>query len=188
MVYVEMRLIGPSGGSDPGREPYYEYRMRSDSKEMLVKLTADTFETFYSEVWEKNTYSTIHRSTEIVEQNKPVDDGELLLCDGNGLDVSLRGFPWDRHDEAILVFLNSSDKFQFKMKVEGRETLRINDVSYTCYKVQLALGGFIGSLFPKSYFWYSVDSPHILVRAEAAGMMGDDSYEMELVSYSSAGE
>jgi hypothetical protein len=53
--------------------PYYEYRMQSESKDML--------ETFYSEVWLKNTYSTIHRINKIVEQNKPTGTGRLLVCE-----------------------------------------------------------------------------------------------------------
>jgi hypothetical protein len=30
----------------------------------------------------------------------------------------------------------------------------------------MGLDGFLGSFFPKSYFRYTVDKPHILVRAE----------------------
>jgi len=189
MVSVEMRLVEPVGTSEsdrPAARPHYEYRMQSDSKDMLVRLSADTLLVFYSEVRLKNTYSTVRRTSEIEQQNKPVGPGELLICDGNGLDVSLRGFPWKEYDKADLLFLNGSDKFKFGAKVDGRETLRLNGTAYECYKMQLSFGGFIGTFFPKSYFWYSVEEPHILVRAEAAGMMGEDSYEIELVSYSAS--
>ena len=182
MVTIEMHLIAEN---DTGR-PYYEYRMQSESKDMLVKLDADTLEIFYSEVWLKNTYSTIHRINEIVEQNKPTGPGELLVCDGNGLEVRLRGFPWERHDEAQMVFLNGSDKFKLELKVDGRETLRVNNTAYECRKVQMGLDGFLGTFFPKSYFWYAVDAPHILVRAEVAEMMGEDAHVIELVSYSAS--
>jgi len=191
MVSVEMRLIEPSaadGSEQPSSRRHYAYRMESDSKDMLVKLAADTLRVFYSEVRLKNSHSTVFRTNEIVQQNKPTGPGELLICDGNGLDVSLRGFPWKKYDQADLVFLNGSDKFKFGAKVDGRETLRLNGTAYECYKMQLSFGGFIGSFFPKSYFWYSVEVPHILVRAEVAGMMGEDSYELELVSYSGSSE
>lgn len=183
MVQVEMQLVPDSGSTS---RPYYEYRMQSDSKDMLVKLEADNLQIFYSEVWLKNTYSTIHRINEIVAQNKPTGPGELLVCDGNGLEVRLRGFPWDRHDEAQMVFLNGSDKFKIKLKTDGRETLRVNNTAYECRKVQMGLDGFLGSFFPKSYFWYSVDQPHILVRAEVAEMMGETAHVIELVSYSAS--
>ncbi|MGC9311246.1 MAG: hypothetical protein ACP5IA_01040 [Sediminispirochaetaceae bacterium] len=191
MVLIEMRLVENSATGEreqPAARPHYEYRMQSDSKDMLVKLSADTLLVFYSEVRLKQSHSTVFRTSEIVQQNKAVGPGELLICDGNGLDVSLRGFPWREHDKADLVFLNGSDKFKFGAKVEGRETLRLNNTAYECYKMQLSFGGFIGTFFPKSYFWYSVEEPHILVRAEAAGMMGEDSYEIELVSYSASSD
>jgi len=187
MVEVEMRLITPSKPqAQQSARPYYEYRMESESKDMLVKLDADTLEIFYSEVWIKNTYSTIHRINEIVEQNKPTGPGDLLICDGNGLEVRLRGFPWDRHNRAQLAFLNGSDKFKIELKIDGRETLQLNNTAYECRKVQLSLDGFLGSFFPKSYFWYTVDKPHILVRAEVAEMMGEDAHVLELVSYSAS--
>ncbi len=179
MVEVEMRLV-------PAGSPYYEYRMESDSKDMLVKLDADTLEIFYSEVWIKNTYSTLHRINKIVEQNKPTGPGELLVCDGNGLEVRLRGFPWARHDKAQMVFLNGSDKFKIGLKIDGRETLRLNNTDYECRKIQMGLGGFLGSFFPKSYFWYTIEPPHILVRAEVAEMMGEKAHVIELVSYSAS--
>jgi len=184
MVEVEMHLIPPNSSA---ARSHYEYRMQSESKEMLVKLDADTLEIFYSEVWIKNTYSTIHRINEIVKQNKPTGPGELLVCDGNGLEVRLRGFPWARHDKAQMVFLNGSDKFKFGLKIDGRETLRVNNTAYECRKVQMGLDGFLGSFFPKSYFWYTVAQPHILVRAEVAEMMGEDAHVIELVSYSTHG-
>jgi hypothetical protein len=71
-----------------------------------------------------------------------------------------------RQDEAQIVFLNGSDKFKFGLKINGRETLRVNNTAYECRKVQMGLDGFLGSFFPKSYFRYTVDKPHILVRAE----------------------
>src|SRR6056297_1006117 len=188
MVNVEMRLITPSKPqAQQSARPHYEYRMESESKDMLVKLDADTLEIFYSEVWIKDTYSTIHRINEIVEQNKPTGPGELLFCDGNGLEVRLRGFPWGQHDEAQMVFLNGSDKFKFGLKIDDRETLRVNNTAYECRKVQMGLDGFLGSFFPKSYFWYTVAQPHILVRAEVAEMMGEDAHVIELVSYSTHG-
>jgi len=183
MVEVEMHLIPASSSAN---RPYYKYRMQSESKDMLVKLDADTLEIFYSEVWLKNTYSTIHRINKIVEQNKPTGPDDLLLCDANGLQVRLRGFPWGRRNKAQLAFLNGSDKFKIEIKIDGRETLRLNNTAYECRKVQLSLDGFLGTFFPKSYFWYTVEKPHILVRAEVAEMMGEDAHVLELVSYSAS--
>lgn len=183
-VYIELELLTDASSGNLGHSEYYEYRMRSRSKDMMARLLPDTLEVFRSEVWQKDPYSTIHRVTEVVDQNKTVAADELLICDINGLEMSLRGFPWNSRDKANLVFLTSSDEFQFKMSIKEGETLRLNGTLYNCYEVELALGGFLGSFFPKSCFWYSMDSPHILVKAESAGMMGADSYTLELLSYS----
>ncbi len=197
MVNVKMLLIEPQSDSTGNKDkmqqsgpastrPYYHYHMQSDSKDMLVNLHAENLEVFYSEVRLKNTYSTIRRINEVLTHSKSAGPGELLVCDGNGLDISLRGFPWHTHQKAEIVFLNGSDKFKLELKVDGRETLRVNNTPYECHKVQMGLSGFIGSFFPKSYFWYAVDEPHVLVRAEVAGMMGEDANTIEMVSYSAS--
>ena len=41
----------------------------------------------------------------------------------------------------------------------------------------------MGAVFPKSYYWYSVEAPHSLVRSEAAGMPGSPKTVLELQSY-----
>jgi hypothetical protein len=43
--------------------------------------------------------------------------------------------------------------------------------------------GLLGAVFPKSDFWYSVESPHYLVRSEAAGLPGSPKIILEIQSY-----
>ena len=40
-----------------------------------------------------------------------------------------------------------------------------------------------GAIFPKSYLWYSVASPHYLVRSESGGMPGSPKTILEIQSY-----
>src|SRR6056297_752024 len=179
VVEVNMRLI------EDADRPYYEYRFYSDERDILAGIDPDTLTVSFSEVWEKKNESTVHKTNEILRNEKEAGPGQLLITDSNGFDVSLRGFPWEEHDSAEFVFLNgpSSDRFRLEMKVKGTEVLDINDSTYRCYKVQVGLDGVLGSLFPKSYFWYTVAPPHYLVRTESSSVGGSDEYEMEILSY-----
>lgn len=178
-VVVELRR--PAGGE----RPHYLYRMSSESKDITAKLSAETLQVYYSDVLEKNRESTVHKINEVVENRKRAGEGELLVTGADALEVSLRGFPWGRCDEAELVFLrDSSEKFSLVLRVKGEETLEINGKSYECRKVQIGLDGFLGRFFPKSHYWYTVSPPHFLVRAEDAGMGGTDESTMEIRSYS----
>ena len=128
-------------------------------------------------------YSSIHIISEVLLNSKQVENGELLVTDMDGFIIGLRGFPWKKNASAKLVFLNRSGGFSPEVKVKGKETINIDDQSYECWKVQVGMKGVIGAVFPKSYFWYSVDSPHYLVRSEAAGMPGSPKIIMEIKSY-----
>ena len=99
--------------------------------------------------------------------------------------MSLRGFPWEEKKFAKIVFLNRPENFRLEMKVKRKETIHINNKSYECWKVQIGMGGVMGAIFPKSYYWYSVESPHYLVRGEASGMPGSPKTILEIQSYSS---
>lgn len=177
---VEMRLRLVEGTA----EPYYEYKLLSDSQDITAKLDPATLAVFFSEVWEKNEHSTVHRVNEVLKNEKPVKTGELLVTDANGFDVILRGFPWEEHDEAKVVFLNSGGDFSLELKVKGKESLQQNGVSYESWKLQIGLNGLLGNFFPKSYYWYSVNPPHYLIRAESAGMQGREASVLELIDYS----
>ena len=179
-VQVEMRLV------DDIEKPHYEYRLESESRDILARLSADTLHVYYSEVREKNEHSTVHKINKVVRNEKRIGPGELLMTDVNGFDVSVRGFPWDTEEYARLVFLNDNgaDRFKLELKVRGRDTLKLNGSSYECWKVQIGLDGILGTLFPKSYYWYSAAPPHFLVRVENSGMGGVEESVMEIRSYS----
>lgn len=178
LVKIHMNFLGDV------ERPHYEYRMSSDSQDLLLRLDPISLCVFYTEVWEKQKDSTIHRSTEIVRNEKKAEPDQLVVTGFYGFDVSLRGFPWQSRDEAKISFLSGPDAFNFELKVKETETLKLNGRSYECRKVQIGLNGILGAIFPKSHYWYSVDPPYYLVRSETSGMQGRDDTVLELVSYS----
>ncbi len=165
-------------------ESWLEYRFYSNAKDVFIKLNPETLTAFYSEVWDRQDESSVHSINEVLLNIKQVKDGELLVTDMEGFLVGLRGFPWKKNANAKIVFLNRSGGFSPELKIKGKETVQIADRTYECWKVQVGMKGIIGAVFPKSYFWYSVDSPHYLVRSEAAGIPGSPKIILEIQSYS----
>ncbi|MCK5674091.1 MAG: hypothetical protein KAH95_11990, partial [Spirochaetales bacterium] len=120
---------------------------------------------------------------EVLENKKQAGKDEILVSDMDGFIVGLRGFSWKKNASAKIVFMNRSGGFSPELKIKGKETLNINGKSYECWKAQVGMKGVLGAVFPKSYFWYSVDSPHYLVRSEVAGLPGSPKVVLEIQSY-----
>jgi hypothetical protein len=164
---------------------WLEYRTFSREQEVFIKFDPDNLTAFYSEVWDKKADSTVHSITQIIENKKIVKDNELLITDMYGFLLSLRGFPWEEENSAEIVFLNGSSDFKLDLKIKGKETLQIDDKTYECWKVQIGMGGIMGAIFPKSYYWYTINAPHFLIRSEGSGMPRNPKTILEIKSYSS---
>jgi len=162
---------------------WLEYRFFSNKRDVFIKLNSDDLSTFYSESWDRQEDSTVHRYNEILVNRKHADEGELLITDMEGFLIGLRGFPWGDYTSARIVFLGRSGGFLPELKIKGQESININNINYKCWKVQLGMKGVLGAVFPKSYFWFSAETPHYLVRSEAAGMPGSSKIILEIESY-----
>ncbi len=162
---------------------WLEYRFYSTERDVLLKLNRSNLNAYYSEAWNRPGNSSFHTIIEVLENGKQAGDDELLIIDMDGFIVGLRGFTWKKNASARIVFMNRSGGFSPELKVKGKETLNLNGNSYECWKVQVGMKGVLGAVFPKSYFWYSIDSPHYLVRSEAAGLPGSPKIILELESY-----
>ena len=164
-------------------DSWLEYRFYSNERDVLVKLDENNLNAFYSEVWDRPGNSSFHSITEVLKNGKKAGKDELHVIDMDGFIVGLRGLTWKKNASARIVFMNRSGGFLPELKVKGKETLTINGNSYECWKVQIGMKGVLGAIFPKSYFWYSVDSPHYLVRSEVAGLPGSPKIILEIQSY-----
>jgi len=167
-----------------GNKSWLEYRFYSSKRDVLLKLDSKNLNTFYSEVWDRPGNSSFHTLIEVLENGRKADKNELLIIDMDGFIAGLRGFSWEKNASAKIVFMNRSGGFSPELKIKGKETLNINGKSYDCWKVKVGMKGVLGAIFPKSYFWYSVDSPHYLVRSEVAGLPGSPKIILEIQSYS----
>jgi hypothetical protein len=78
--------------------------------------------------------------------------------------------------------------FASSFAVQGRETVKIDGKPYDCWRGQLSVDGFMGSLMPRMKFWFLAEYPHYLVKFEG-GMGGAGASKRvleELTEYSSA--
>lgn len=170
---------------DENNTDLLEYRSYSSDQDIFIRLNAATLETFYSEVWDRRDGNLVHSKNELLKNNAHPEGDELLITDMYGFTVTLRGFPWEQENSAKLVFLRNRGGFSMELKVKGKEKLSIQGKSYECWKIQIGINGFMGTIFPKSYYWYTVKPPHFLVKSEEAGMPGKSKVILELQSYSS---
>jgi hypothetical protein len=133
----------------------------------------------------------IRRTTEILKSTPHPKANELVIGDFNSLPVTLRGLPWGTFSSVNLVTLEAPGRgmpFTLKLTVVGRESINAGGRTYDCWKVQLGMGGFLGSLMGKSSYWYSANVPHFLVRSESpSGFPGSPLQKWELQSYSARG-
>ncbi|MDA3938653.1 MAG: hypothetical protein PF693_05005 [Spirochaetia bacterium] len=166
-----------------GNKSWLEYRFYSIERDVFVKLDNSNLHTFYSEVWDRPDNSSFHNISEVIVNRRQAGKDELLVSGMDEFIVGMRGFPWKKNANARIVFLNRSGGFSPEIKIKGNETIHIDDQSYECWKVQVGMKGVLGAVFPKSYFWYSVESPHYLVRSEAAGLPGSPKIILEIQSY-----
>ena len=162
---------------------WLEYRFFSTERDVFLKLDKGNLNAYYSEVWDRPDNSSFHTIIEVLENGKQAGKDDILISDMDGFIVGLRGFSWKKNASARIVFMNRSGGFSPELKVKGKETLKIDGTSYESWKVQVGMKGVLGAVFPKSYFWYSVDSPHYLIRSEVAGLPGSPKIIMEIKSY-----
>ncbi len=168
-------------------DSWYEFRSSSPDSDVVMRLDPSTLFPRSSEVTSHSADSLIKRTTEILKMTPHPKANELIIGDFNSLPITLRGLPWGTFTSANLVFLGAGGRgYQFspKLTVAGRESVSAGGKTYDCWKVQLGIGGFLGSLMGKSSYWFSADAPHFLVKSESpSGGPGSPLQRWELLSY-----
>ncbi len=129
-------------------------------------------------------------STETVIQKIPEFSSDSIAVIGFAdLVHVLRGFPFKAGNKLKMRTLgqNQDDEmFSMEIHYQKSETIKIDGAAYQTYKLQLVpqITGFLNiivGMFPKTYFWYSTEKPHILIRYEGSAGFGGDKQVIELV-------
>jgi hypothetical protein len=181
-VETSLRLVLSQGGS------YYEAHSSSKDQDSLFRMDAETFFANYVETTSRDEEATIKRITSIEENRMSPKEGEILVSGLESLPYALRAFPWGKQQKAKISFPGSRRQgdYRFDFVVSGKESVEAGGTKIECWKAQISMGGFLGSLVGKSSYWFSAESPHYLVKSESPGAMGSPATTLELLSYSSS--
>ncbi|MBT3275424.1 MAG: hypothetical protein HN368_19875 [Spirochaetales bacterium] len=194
----EQQFIETFQHRDDGNKDIYSVLYTSDSEVVEVKIDRSSMLPYY-------VHSSTERETMDVETltsltlNTETDYPDIKILSFSDLKYVLRGFPFADEVQSIDIgFLNSSDEdeedgsFDFNIRVnyEGTETVDIGNKDIDCYKLELKMRAtgimrIINSFIAKTYFWYSVESPHYLVAYEgSSGFPGSSKVFIEIDDYS----
>ena len=175
-----------------GQKQLYEITDYSPNSEVTLTILSDNLTTKNINEITTNKGFRIATTTAITGTgNRREKEIESLAI--RDLAHILRGFPFDLKDTIPINFVSSeSDDSSFSLGIRNvaKETLKIKSRSIKTYKLELIasapgiMGMFIG-MAPKTFFWYSVNQPHYLVKYEgSSGGPGSPIRTLQITNYS----
>ncbi len=182
---VRMRLsLEERGGA-----ARYLLVVESPDQEGSYELDPETLLPLKSDVRTREEGITLRTVTTIEENRLRVGPDEILVSGMESMAQAFRAYPWEERRQARLVFAGAPSRggpFSFELSLAGTETVEAAGRRIECWKLQLGMGGLLGSLFGKSSFWYSKAYPHVLVKSESPAAGPSPATSMILLSYSSS--
>lgn len=187
---LRYRTISPE--ADPMQ---YEVKIESEKFEGQEAVRIGTFSehqrliAYVRPDWRPMLVETCHHNGELINRIKYGDDRALFenskneqkkikvsgeFFDSNTIFQFLAGYPFKTSKkiafDLVIDGKGGSPLGSFKMSVQeiGREEVQTEAGVFDCYKLEMGVAG-LATVFAskyKSYFWYSVDIPHFLVRYE----------------------
>jgi hypothetical protein len=124
------------------------------------------------------------RSGEQSDRIEAVNLDDLML--------KLRGFAFSSYKKAPVLFVNGArggdDSFAPQLTLLGKEKLQIGTRTVEAHKLELVFSApglwRAFGLVPRTFFWYGIEPPHALLRAETTEVPGSPRWLLEAVYYS----
>lgn len=174
---------------EEGNKPVYKIVSKSDNKKVEIKLLKNTMKQFYFSSVAENAGYSIETQKSVEYKTGNLED-EIQVLDMTSLMYSLRGFPFKNPKPLKITVLTDNPEnmgdYMIMIKLLHKEKREVNNKKIECYKLEMYITGMglLDVFMPKTYFWYSVESPHYLVRYEGSqGPPGSPNRIMELVEY-----
>jgi hypothetical protein len=169
---------------------YLAYSWRSAEEDGDYRLDPATFASSWSDVTTRGPTSVIRRVTNVISDTAVMKPDELVLTSTGPFLERLRTIPFESLPKYRILFQGGPPNAAFTLTVAvvGRERIIVSGHSWDCWKLELGVGGVLGTLFGgmagKTRYWFSTDGRHIPVRTEGlTGMPGSPMAVMELESY-----
>jgi hypothetical protein len=178
---VESVAIIKSGDTD-----CYEITSFSEKLDRTIRLQKNSMATLAVHTVRKFKEVTIESQLTVINKNQHFTEGEVKLPDFAIMNYLFRGFPFGKIKTLKISYYGEerSKKYTFSAQCKKSEKLTVNQKTIECYRIEFGMDGFWGRLLPKTKVWYSVESPHYLVRYEGpSGPPGSPKRIIELVSY-----
>jgi len=170
---------------DRGKE-LYEITSRSDSIDKTILLKKDSMAVVSVHTIIKYEDVTLDSKITIIDETPSLQADDLQRVDVSTLRYFFRGFPFGKTGKVKLQFYGEKNKLRSPIIAEHKkkENVKVNQHTIECYKFEFGIESFWQKFFPKTTMWYSVASPHYLVRYEGpSGPPGAPKRIIELVSY-----
>jgi hypothetical protein len=174
-----------------GDKELYEITSFSESMDMTILLEKKTMSVLSIHTVRKYEEVTLDLKLKVIGEKPQFEKDNIKIPNFSILQYVFRGFPFMKLKKLKIGFYGEERKGGFKVNAECKkiEKLKVNQKTIECYKVEFSMDSFWKIFFPKTTMWYSVDSPHYLVRYEGAGgPPGSPKKVMELVNYNVMGE
>ena len=180
-----------------GSRDIYGFTYKTDSETIEIKMEKPAMIPLSTRSVTTGNGISIESST-AVTVNRQLRSNGILVLSFTDLKYTLRGYPFGEDVEDMDVeFIStgetdeeSSSSFAVSIRYRGTDEVTVNSRTIDCHKLELRMTGsgvmrVIRPFIPKTYFWYSVESPHYLVAYEgSSGMPGSVKRQVEILEYS----
>jgi hypothetical protein len=169
-----------------GTREIYEITTLSKRQDKVIRFDKKTMALLSVHAVRKYTDATLDSMLNVVTEKQTYKDNEIKLADFNILMYLMRGYPFGKLQSLKVGYYGEGNEKSYTMTLsfKGTEKVTIKDKTYDCYKLDFGMSSFLGTFLPKLNLWYSVASPHYLVRYEGPeGPPGTPKRVMELASY-----
>ncbi len=175
----------------------YRFTYSTEKESIEVKMERPTMIPFsIHSVTSGNGISIV--SSTVVSTGRALQSNGVLVLSFSDLKYVLRGHPFGKDPEDLdIEFISTgnedeanSPNFAVKIRYGEIEKVNANGRSIDCHKLELKMSGsgimqMLKPFIPKTYFWYSVESPHYLVAYEGSSSFpGSPKRLVEISDYS----
>ena len=169
-----------------GEKELYEITSRSNSLDRTIVLEKHTMAVLSVHTVRKYQEVILDSHLKVIDEKEQLGSDVIKLADFTIMNYLFRGFPFEKLEKLKIGSYREEQKDDASLNVtcKKRERIEIKGRTINCYKLELGMDGFWGRFFPKTNMWYSVESPHYLVRYKGqSGRPGSPKRVVELETY-----
>jgi hypothetical protein len=130
--------------------------------------------------------AVVESSTQVSGRAENTSDAVITIPHFTALKYLLRGYPFEKREKIKIDYYGNENKtFIMSVAYKKKEKVALPDGKQVeCYRLDVGIEGFWGTLLPKLKLWYAVEPPHAVVKAHGpTGPPGSPDYELVMTGY-----